>query len=503
MKRYLTLFFVLLLLSALRICCGEASDITKQCRLGGYLPASSALITDGNLSTYWTAKSDKSYLTVALPEGVSGGGMKVDFHLDCGSFTLIQYDKDGTELKRETERDYFKSISLFFPFEDDTVSARLITAKDTRVSELRVFSPGELPADIQVWDKPVEKADLMIIVAHQDDELLWFGGAIPYYDVAMGKNVSVVYAASCGRARRGEALDGLWSMGVTRYPDFLNLKNAYPQSMDEAYEVWGGKDNILRILVTEIRRRRPEVILTHDLKGEYGHKQHRVLARLMEQAVKDAANPNKYKKSAETYGTWEVKKLYLHLSDTETIYIDWDEPCEELGGKSPYELASIGYSKHRSQQKAYSIEDSRKYNSEKFGLVYTIVGPDELKNDFLENTCAALVKPQETSPTPEPTPEPTVAPTVMPTVEPTTEPTAEPTAVPAETIVPASSPSGLMHLLITVCLLVAATALIFSLTRIGKSKKKKRKNTKGKKKKSGKQTKKNRKQVKKKSVKKQ
>ena len=37
----------------------------------------------------------------------------------------------------------------------------------------------------------------------------------------------------------------------------------------------------------------------------------------------EAADPKQYSDSYKLYGAWEVKKVYLHLGDTETIYMDW------------------------------------------------------------------------------------------------------------------------------------------------------------------------------------
>ena len=51
-----------------------------------------------------------------------------------------------------------------------------------------------------------------------------------------------------------------------------------------------------------IRRFRPEVILTHDLNGEYGHNQHKVTARTMQAAIEAAADPTRYPASAQLYG---------------------------------------------------------------------------------------------------------------------------------------------------------------------------------------------------------
>ena len=92
---------------------------------------------------------------------------------------------------------------------------------------------------------------------------------------------------------------------------------------------------------------------------------------------------------AKQYGTWNVKKVYLHLSDTNPIYMDWETPSDALGGRTPLSLAEEGFLKHVSQLDRFNMDMGKIYDYTKFGLVYSIVGYDILKNDLLENTPAA------------------------------------------------------------------------------------------------------------------
>lgn len=56
------------------------------------------------------------------------------------------------------------------------------------IGELYVYGAGEVPSEVQRWGMPSGKMDMMLIVAHPDDELLWFGGTIPYYAGQLNKN---------------------------------------------------------------------------------------------------------------------------------------------------------------------------------------------------------------------------------------------------------------------------------------------------------------------------
>lgn len=215
--------------------------------------------------------------------------------------------------------------------------------------------------------------------------MLFFGGTIPYY-AAQGKTVGVVYMADCGRMRYAEALDGLWSSGLEYHPVFVGFKDEYSTSYDKALELWG-QSNTENTLAALIRKYKPEVIVSHDVNGEYGHPQHKVTSALVQSAVAKATDPTVDPASAEQYGLWQPKKLYIHLYDEKKITMEvYDEPIEAAGGLTATEMATIGYSKHVSQQKDFSMEEHGvRFDNRKYGLAFTTVGDDEAKNDFFEH----------------------------------------------------------------------------------------------------------------------
>lgn len=87
-----------------------------------------------------------------------------------------------------------------------------------KLNEVFVFGAGDLPDWVQRWEPTVEKADLLVLATHPDDELIFFGGTIPTYAVEQKKNVVVAYMSYATAARRSELLNGLWHMGVRNYP---------------------------------------------------------------------------------------------------------------------------------------------------------------------------------------------------------------------------------------------------------------------------------------------
>ncbi|HRX08059.1 MAG TPA: PIG-L family deacetylase, partial [Candidatus Limiplasma sp.] len=68
------------------------------------------------------------------------------------------------------------------------------------------------------------------------------------------------------------------------------------------------------------------------------------------------------------------------------IVMDWSEPLAAYGGESALSIAQQAFTLHRSQQDTnYRVETSGPYDCSLFGLFFSTVGEDILKNDFLEN----------------------------------------------------------------------------------------------------------------------
>ena len=264
-------------------------------------------------------------------------------------------------------------------------------------NEIFVFGPGELPGWVQRWEETEEKADLLLLVAHPDDELIFFAGLIPTYDVELDKRMVVAYMTYANGSRRSEALNGLWSMGVRNYPVFGPIVDKYSTSLDTAYKK-AGKKKVLTWVTELFRQYQPEVVITHDIKGEYGHGQHRMMADACIRCYELAADAAKYPESAEQYGVWEVKKLYIHRygDKADRLYFGWDEPLQSLGGKTGMELAIDAFAKHVSQQGlTFHVKGLPRpltvdgvggyYENTDFGLYASRVGEDVARNDFMEH----------------------------------------------------------------------------------------------------------------------
>ncbi len=189
------------------------------------------------------------------------------------------------------------------------------------------------------------------------------------------------------RTRRSELLNSLWTCGLRNYPVLGPFEDQHSLKLATAYSQHGKTK--VNAFVTELYRKyRPDVVVTHDKNGEYGHGMHRMCADAALHCLSYAADPGKYQRSAEAWGVWQVRKLYLHLHPEHPIVMDWDLPLPSFGGRTGYEVALEGYEKHLSQHRyeQFAVEprDSA-YSSYRFGLAWSLVGPDERRDDFFEN----------------------------------------------------------------------------------------------------------------------
>ncbi len=366
---------------------------------------------DGNVETYAKLVSNEGFCCAwTSDEAVSGVYLK--WYALPNSAILVQMDAQGAEISRETLSDpLYNALYLLLP---EARSFRIYSESETLLlSELTLYTAGDLPEGVLNWSPPLDKADLLVVSAHCDDELLYFGGTIPTYAGERGLAVQVVYMANGERIRVDEALAGLWHLGVRNAPVFLPFRDAYTKTLGDALKRWGEQETT-GALVALIRRFQPEVIVSHDLNGEYGHGAHMATSFCLQQAVPLAAEAAEFTDSAQVYGAWQTQKLYLHLYGEGKITMDWRVPLSAFGGKTALELANEAYAMHVSQQEYHqNVYDSGDYSSAEYGLAYSAVGADEARNDFFEHVDPARLS-TYIAPTPAPTLEPTATPALTP-----------------------------------------------------------------------------------------
>lgn len=419
MKKWLIALLTLLALSLSVAFAAEANDITEDCK---FKVCSSGrkytLMTDKKYTSYWESNKIKTpWIAITAPEGKPIAGLYVCFGNMPESWE-IQTSDDGKDWFTAVPGDTrFLHAYVALPQPAQHVRLAVTSEKKTalRINDLFVLSEGDLPDWVQVWQPTEEKADILFLSTHPDDELIFFGGAIPTYAVEQQRKVVVAYFTRSNTTRSSELLNGLWHMGVRTYPVIGNFKDSYAKNLKAAYKSAGGKGKVNEWIVGLYRQYKPEVVVTQDTNGEYGHKQHMMIADAAQNCIALAANEDEFTASTIAYGTWQVKKLYLHLYPENQITFDWTVPLKSMNGATGIELAEEAYTLHKTQASSgMSVtETGTKYDNRMFGLAFTTVGEDVRKDDFLENIYDAPGSYDAAANNIEATPAPTEVPAYM------------------------------------------------------------------------------------------
>lgn len=284
-----------------------------------------------------------------------------------------------------------------------------------RIQQVQGQTPGE-------FEPYPEKADMMIVVAHPDDEST-FGGLIPYYAVGQKKKIVFVCLTSgeWGNGlphhsspsdppdysyddsdyprfekipadalypcyyRETELARVLMMMGVNTkpvMPRFIDKSDVQPWgSPDPAFELWGGQDKVVGYVVQQIRRFKPDVVVSMAANGFNGNPLHAAASRSAVLASQAAGDQNQFRDSLVEHQPWQPKKVYLHAHRDETYQVvhshSWELDCDGYKGKARI-LAARANVLHESQEMKEECEESTD-----FVLVQTTVGPDVLGRDNL------------------------------------------------------------------------------------------------------------------------
>ena len=263
-----------------------------------------------------------------------------------------------------------------------------INIHDTcRISDIYAFSEGDVPDYVQIWEKPCETADFLVFSTHADDEILFLGGVLATYGGEASLPVQVCYLTNYWNGlhiREHEKLDGLWECGIRNYPVNGDFDDLFSETLQQAESVYV-YDDILDYVTSQIRRFKPNITVTQDLDGEYGHGGHMILAKAVTEAVENSMSATFFPDSASEYGVWDVKKTYLHLYPENEITLDLRHPLSKLNDRSALQTAKDAYLKHVSQQWCwFYVSDTNEYSCSRFGLYRSTVGANT-GSDMTEN----------------------------------------------------------------------------------------------------------------------
>ena len=391
MKRIYLLF--LLLIIPINVYADEAVNISASSE---YKINNSKVLklNDDNFKTSAVLKPNQE-LTIESSEKISH--LYILYNISSKEGTITTENEEQSLGKDGFLHEY---VELKVPTNKVTITYK----EEVKIDDLYVYTEGDVPKDVQRWRKETS-TDLMIFSTHADDEQLFFAGVMPTY-INQGKKVHVVYLARhdvgsyFNPSRMHEQLNGLWTLGVTDYPTFGLIPDAYSTSLEVAEKQMNDAgftdDDVIKFDVREIRKYKPKVILGHDENGEYGHGQHRLNTFKLKQAITKAEDASY---EVDNLDSVKIYKVYLHLYDPDnSTVLDYDIALENYDNKTAYQVSKEGYSKHLSQQYTWftdwlngknnsytSATQIIKYNPAYWGLYYTSVGPDINKDDLFEN----------------------------------------------------------------------------------------------------------------------
>ena len=339
---------------------------------------------------YWTDHTLGAYGSLTLTAEAPISSMYIIFGTVPGTWQL----ETETGVYSFGEHGFLHEyVKLEEPADRVTLS---FSGEGVMIRDIYAYTDGYPPSYVQTWNEITDGADILIFSTHNDDELLFMGGMIPYYSAVRALKVQVCYMTSNYQAtfsnyrfRPHEALNGLWTAGTHYYPVTNPVPDIECETIWDAQRVYG-EDQFLEFQVEMIRRFKPLVVVTQAEDGEYGHGAHILTALSAERAVYAAADPTQFPDSAQRYGVWDTPKTYLHKYGPwdEITILNYEQPAEALGGRTPFEVAQAAYRMHVTQQQwtgffVYSYDHPQ--DSHRYGLFRSLVGPDIYKNDLMEN----------------------------------------------------------------------------------------------------------------------
>ena len=354
---------------------GPAADVTGKCvvNLSVNKGQKDGLLSEA-LNHYWDGGTD-GVMTVTLPANRKAQGVMLALY-GRRVPALIVESLDGEEpaeiarYTRPYHNDFIRFSRPVHKFRVRNADGRTPMV----ISRINVLTEGKLPDWVQRWEPPLDGADIQLIACHPDDEVLWFGGLLPTYAGQRRKKVQVTFVHTGTRLdRRNELLDALWSCGIRNYP---NLPDAEWTRDVPAY------------VVSALRQTKAEVVVTQDVRGEYGNVNHiEMVAAVTEAVTRTAGDPEADPASAARYGAWQPKKLYVHLWPENESVFDWNEKLPALGGRSGYQIARVAFGKHKSQQSGLrEVLMEGPWDCRRLGLYFTLVGPDDTSRpDLLQH----------------------------------------------------------------------------------------------------------------------
>lgn len=386
-RRFALALFLLFLLILPVFAAEEARSVNAACDMRIYGEQADTLL-DGNLRSH----SKVHYGTeVTIRSSELIGGLYLQFSVHPGEWTILCGERTIPCGGEGFLHEYVPDLNAY--------SLTLLFRGEGILANVYALSPGEKPHWVQDWQRSWDKADVLLLPAHSDDDTLFFGGLVPWC-LDRGARVQVAYLVSHldEPFRRNELLNGLWESGLRNYPVLGEYEDKGPdEELSRQLEFYAEdgvsyEDMLLRT-ARLYRRFKPQVVICHDEEGEYGHGAHRLCYKLATEALELSGDSSVDGDSVARNGVWIPDKLYVHLQKERGITIDLDEPLRSFAYKTGYELAQRAFEQHESQYDYFAwyfwgaptASKLAQYSSREYGLYYSSVGDDTTFKSFFDN----------------------------------------------------------------------------------------------------------------------
>lgn len=163
-----------------------------------------------------------------------------------------------------------------------------------------------------------ETLKLICVLAHPDDEAMATGGILAKY-AAEGVETYLITATRGERGWFGppaeypgpEALGRLREAELQAAAELLSLQEVIFLDYRDGELDQAAPDEVINKIVTHLRRIRPQVVVTFDPNGLYGHPDHIAISQFTTAAVVAAADPGYDPNGAEL--PHRVSKLYYRV----------------------------------------------------------------------------------------------------------------------------------------------------------------------------------------------
>ena len=245
---------------------------------------------------------------------------------------------------------------------------KLLFRRITRIVITLMLLATVLPVQSQSENAPLHQAVLdltnpwtvMCVAAHPDDE---DGSSLTVLRRKYGVHTVTLFSTFGEGGQNAVGPELYEDLGVIRAretmaaaevqgsePYFLGFRDfGFSKSAEETFRAWGERET-LRRMVLQIRRLRPDAIITnHDTASGHGH--HQATGRIVLQAFDAAADPKQFPEQLTEAGPWQVQRLFVRLRGADAAQGFTVDPNEKdpVRGTTYAQQALAGLQKHASQ----------------------------------------------------------------------------------------------------------------------------------------------------------